>query len=299
MLQPLADLDIPARLLGRAFGLEALLAVREEIGLAHPPLRAEMARRVCKRLSWRTAAGRDALMSARVALLRLHAKGLIDLPAPRNGNGNGKIWQSSGRQLGPQQAVESSLSALRPIDLQLVREPQQSGLWNSLIGQYHYLGHSNLPGAQLRYLIYGSQKLLGAIGFGAAAWSLALRDQFIGWSPSQRQHSLHLVLNNARFLILPWVRVANLASHVLARAAQQLPTDFQTRYGWRPVLLETFVQAPYAGTCYRAAQWIYLGQTRGRGKKGPHPLAGATPVPIKHLWVCPLARHFRRTLCSQ
>ena len=238
-------------------------------------------------------------MSARVALVRLQAKGLIQLPAPRNGNGNGKAWRPNGGELVPMQGLESSLSALRPIDLELVREPEQSRLWNRLIAKYHYLGHSNLPGAQLRYLIYGSKRLLGAIGFGAAAWSLALRDQFIGWSALQRQRSLHLVLNTARFLILPSVGVPHLASHVLARCARQLPADFETRYGWRPVLLETFVQAPYAGTCYRAAQWIYLGQTRGRGKKGPHPLAGATPVPLKDLWVCPLVRHFRRTLCPQ
>ena len=143
MLQPPADLDVPARLLGRAFGPEALLAVQEEIRIAHPPLRAEIARRVCKRLSWRTPAGRDALMSARVALVRLQAKGLIQLPAPRNGNGNGKAWRPNGGELVPMQGLESSLSALRPIDLELVREPEQSRLWNRLIAQYHYLGHSN------------------------------------------------------------------------------------------------------------------------------------------------------------
>jgi hypothetical protein len=164
---------------------------------------------------------------------------------------------------------------------------------------YHYLGHANLPGAQLRYLIYGRDNLLGAIGFGAAAWSLSLREQFIGWTPAQRQRRLPWVLNQARFLILPWVRVAHLASHVLARAARQLPEDFGRRYGWRPVLLETFVQEPYAGACYRAAHWTYLGPTRGRGKKGPHPAAGQSPLPVKHLWVYPLVRHFRRALCGE
>jgi hypothetical protein len=110
---------------------------------------------------------------------------------------------------------------------------------------------------------------------------------------------LGLVANQQRFLILPWVRTAQLASHVLARCAHQLPGDFSQRYGWRPVLLETLVQEPYRGTCYRAAQWIYLGPTRGRGKLGPHPVAGKSPVPVKQLWVYPLVRHFRRLLCSE
>lgn len=299
MLQDRLDENAPRRLLGRAFGPQALCAVREEIGLARPRLRAEIARRVCQRLAWQTPGGQDALMSARVALLRLAAKGLIELPAPRNGNGNGKPWHPPIGVVPPEPALGTCLSHLRPIDLQVVRDPEQSRLWNNLIAEYHYLGHSNLPGAQLRYLIYGRNHLLGALGFGAAAWSLSLRDQFIGWTPAQRQRSLPWVLNNARFLILPWVRVAHLASHILARCARQLPEDFSRRYGWRPVFLETFVQEPYPGTCYRAAQWIYLGATRGRGKKGPHPVAGKTPVPVKHLWVYPLGQHFRRALCSE
>jgi hypothetical protein len=299
MLQDRLDQNPPARLLGRPFGPQALSAIREEISLARPRLRAEIARRVCQRLAWRNPRGQDALMSARVALLRLQAKGLIELPAPRNGNGNGKPWSAAIETLPPEQSLGASLSGLRPVELRVVSDPPQSRLWNSLIAQYHYLGHSNLPGAQVRYLIYARNQLLGAIGFGAAAWALSLRDQWIGWTPAQRRRSLPLVLNNARFLILPWVRVPHLASHLLARCARQLPADFSRRYGWSPALLETFVQDPYPGACYRAAQWIYLGRTRGRGKKGPHPLAGQTPVPVKHLWVYPLARHFRCALCSE
>lgn len=299
MQQQEANKSIPAQLLGRGFGPEALGAIQEEIRSARPWLRAEVARRVCKRLGWRTPAGQDALMSARVALLRLEAKGLVALPPPRNSNGNGRVWQPTSSIVPPAQPLEVNLAELRPIELQVVTSPEQSRLWNSLIAQHHYLGHSNLPGAQLRYLIHGHKHLLGAIGFGAAAWSLSLRDRFIGWTDCQRRRSLPLVLNNARFLILPWVRVANLASHILARCAQQLPTDFSKRYGWSPVLLETFVQEPYRGTCYRAAQWAYIGKTRGRGKKGPHPIHGQTPVPIKHLWVFPLVRRFRQALCTE
>jgi hypothetical protein len=126
-----------------------------------------------------------------------------------------------------------------------------------------------------------------------------LRDRFIGWTAVQRQRALPLVLNNARFLLLPWIRVAHLASHTLARCVEQLPMDFCARYGWRPVLLETFVQEPYRGTCYRAARWIHLGPTQGRGKKGPHGKADQTPVPVKQLWVYPLVPDFRQALGTE
>jgi hypothetical protein len=179
----------------------------------------------------------------------------------------------------------------------LVAGPEQSKLWNSLIENYHYLGHENLPGAQVRYLLYGSgQRLLGAIGFGAAAWKLAPRDQWIGWNSEQRRRGLDLVLNNARFFIGPWVRVANLAGHLLGQCAGRLSEDFQQRYGWRPVLLETFVEAHFAGHCYRAANWICLGQTQGRGKKGAHRVDGKSPLPVKQIWIYPLRPDWRAEL---
>lgn len=299
MRQQRAAHSIPAQVLGRPFGPAALCAVREEIASANPCLRAEIARRVCQRLGWRTPGGQDALMSARVALLRLQAKGLIELPAPRNSNGNGKVWRPRLGLEPPAQPLEANLRKLRPVELQIVSTPEQSELWNSLVARYHYLGHANLPGAQLRYLVYAGQEILGAIGFGAAAWSLAARDRFIGWTAAQRQRALPRVLNNARFLLLPWVRVAHLASHLLGRCARRLPMDFWARYGWRPVLLETFVQEPYRGTCYRAAGWIDLGRTQGRGKKGPHPKGEQTPVPLKHVWVYPLVSDFRSALCLE
>ena len=177
---------------------------------------------------------------------------------------------------------------------------EPSKLWNSLIEHYHYRGHANLPGAQLRYLLYGSgQRLLGAIGFGASAWKLAPRDRWIGWNGGQRRRGLDLVLNNARFLIGPWVKVANLAGHLLGQCVRRLPEDFQQRYGWRPVLLETFVESPFVGRSYRAANWIYLGQTQGRGKKGAHPVDGQSPLPVKQLWVYPLRSDFRAHLASR
>jgi hypothetical protein len=149
----------------------------------------------------------------------------------------------------------------------------------------------------VRYLLFGSgQRLLGAIGFGAAAWKLAPRDQWIGWDSEQRRHGLDLVLNNARFLIGPWVKVPNLAGHLLGQCVRRLPQDCQQRYGWEPVLLETFVQTRFEGRSYRAANWICLGQTQGRGKKGAHPVDGQSPLPLKQIWVYPLRADWRAQL---
>lgn len=290
---------IPDRLLGRPFGSEALERIRQLTRQSEPRLRAEIARRVCEHLGWVNPGGRPALMSARVALLQLQELGLIELPPPRGGNGNGRRCRAGPEPWARAQCTtgEGSADQLEPVILQGVGDRQQSALWNGLIARHHYLGHSNLPGAQVRYLVYARGHLAGAIGFGAAAWHIAAREAFIGWTPAQRRSHLHLILNNARFAILPWARVKNLASKILGLCARQLPEDFQARYGWTPVLLETFVeQNLFAGTCYRAANWIGLGSTQGRGKKGPHNQHGKTAVPVKAIWVYPLDPQFRRRL---
>ena len=169
-------------------------------------------------------------------------------------------------------------------------------VWGGLeyIQRYHYLGHKLLPGAQIRYFVYSQNQRIALLGFAAAAWQTAPRDDYIGWNHKQRQKNLHLIVNNARFLILPWIKSHNLASRILAMSAKMLPQHWQEQYGYRPVLLETFVEKPrFKGTCYRAANWVFLGQTKGRGKLGP---AGKQSVPIKDLLVYPLDRHFRDLL---
>jgi len=170
----------------------------------------------------------------------------------------------------------------------------QSRLWNEYIYRYHYLGYTILPGAQLRYFVTAGEQLLALLGFAASAWQCAPRDRYIGWSHTQRMRNLHLIVNNSRFLILPWIRSKNLASKILALAARTLPQHWQQRYAYRPVLMETFVDTErFSGTCYRATNWQYVGQTKGRGKLGP---AGKRSVPIKDLWLYPLDPDFRRRL---
>ena len=185
-------------------------------------------------------------------------------------------------------------SRLSPLRLEQVKHKAPSRLWNEYIHRYHYLGHKLLPGAQLRYFVYTNNQLIALLGFGAAAWQTAPRDHYIGWSHEQRQNNLHLIVNNARFLILPWIRSHNLASKIVSMVARALPDHWQAQYGYRPVLLETFVEKPrFKGTCYKAANWVLLGQTKGRGKLGP---SGKQSVPIKDLLVYPLDRHFRNLL---
>ena len=175
-------------------------------------------------------------------------------------------------------------------------QPGQSRLWNEYIHRYHYLGYKTLPGAQRRYFVNSGNRLLALLGFGASAWQIAPRDRFIGWSHQQRQKNLHLIVNNARFLILPWVQSKNPASMTLARVAHQLPDDWEERYHYRPVLMETFVDKErFAGTCYKAANWISVGETQGRGKLGP---AGKQSVPIKLIWLYPLVSNFRAVLAQ-
>ena len=160
--------------------------------------------------------------------------------------------------------------------------------------QHHYLGYCPMAGAQLRYLLFNGSRLLGGLGFGASAWSLADRDRLIGWSSPQRQRNLHLVLNNHRFLLLPWVHCPNLASRVLGLVCRRLAADWFSHYGYRPVLLETFVQLPrFTGTAYRAANWRYVGLTKGRGKLEKHHQA---VLPQKAIFLYPLRPDFKEIL---
>jgi len=217
--------------------------------------------------------------------------GLIELPAPpTQGQSVPFVRPAQAQPEAPLEGVVHELTGLR---LAMV-ERASSALWNEYMDRYHYLGYKPLPGAQLRYFAYAGDRLVGLLGFQAAAWKSAARDEWIGWSREQRHRNLRGVVNNARFLILPWVRVASLASKLLSMAARVLPAHWERRYGYRPVLLETFVERDrFTGTCYRAANWTCVGETQGRGKLGDHRLG---QVPVKTVWVYPLAKDCRGRL---
>jgi len=283
--------------LGRPFGEAALRIVREELDASGGACRAELARRVCRQLDWRTPGGAWSLMSARVALLRLHRHGLIRLPAPRNGNGNAValVPRPAQTDFGPAPCIER-VDQLPGLHLQAVEQRAHSDIYNALIARHHYLGFSPMAGAQMRYLIGWEAGWLGALGFGAAAWQLAPRDRFIGWNSQRRRQGLHRIVNNSRFLLLPWVRCANLASKVLAMGLRRLAEDFHARYGYAPVLVESFVEeGRFAGTSYRAANWTCVGWTQGRGKLGQR---DQPRLARKAIWLYALNSRFRKVLAG-
>jgi len=280
---------------GRVFGPQEIERVRAIIR-AHPQVsRQQLSYRVCEVFGWRKPDGSLKDMSCRVALLRMHREGLIELPPPSHKVNPCRSFGQRTAQAEPGPLLEAAVHELGALRLERV-ERKTGALWNEYIDRYHYLGYKPLPGAQLRYFAYaGGERLVGLLGFGAAAWKTGPRDEWIGWSREQRRRNLGAVVNNARFLILPWVRVKGLASKLLAMAARGLPEDWAGCYGYRPVLLESFVEVErFQGTCYRAANWTCVGQTQGRGKLGDHRLA---QVPIKTVWVYPLVRDFRERLC--
>jgi hypothetical protein len=264
----------------------------------HPQARrALLSRLVCEQIGWRRNDGRLKDMSCRVAMLRMQDDGLLRLPPPRNGNNNGKpylrrtLWAEPGDPI-----LAASPKQLGKLQLQIVTERHDSHLHNEYLDRYHYLGYQPLPGDQLRNFVLADERIVALLSVGAAAWKTQPRDRFIGWTPKQREQRLHLVTNNARFLILPWVRCNNLASCILAMASRRIADDWQRQYGYRPVLLETFVEQPrFRGTCYHAANWILVGQTKGRGKLDVH---NEALLPKKTIWVYPLDRNFRSVLSA-
>jgi hypothetical protein len=286
--------DTTKRYSGRSFADEDIERIRHLIQ-DHPQAnRQRLSYLVCEAFDWRKPHGGLKDMSCRVALLRMHRQGLIELPPPTRKVNPCRAFPRRTVQAEPQGRFEAAVHELQDLHLDLVQR-QDSALWNEYIDRYHYLGYKPLPGAQLRYFAYAGQRVVGMLGFGAAAWKTGPRDTWIGWSRAQRHRNLWGIVNNARFLILPWIRVHCLASKLLSMAARRLPADWEQRYGYRPVLLESFVETGrFQGTCYRAANWRCVGHTQGRGKLGDHRIG---QVPIKAVWVYPLVRDFRAALC--
>jgi uncharacterized protein DUF4338 len=286
--------ELSYRYCGRLFTGEEIDRIRRLIASDRKWNRAQLSRLVCGELGWIRPGGRRKEMSCRVAMLRMERDGLFTLPPPQKGNGNGNNRPRLTSASDPGETIALGAGALGDLTFSAVSTQHDSRLWNELVERYHYLGYKPLPGAQMRYLVYAGPRLLSALGFGAAAWKVAPRDHFIGWSPEQRTRNLHLIVNNARFLILPWVTSKNLASRILAGVAKQLPQDWEQRYAYRPFLLETFVQKDrFTGASYRAANWTHVGQTQGRGKldrKHRHSL------PLKDVFLYPLHKRFRQRL---
>ena len=280
---------------GRVFSKEEIDAIRRIIVGQPPSNRTQISRRVCEVLDWRKPNGTLKDMSCRVALLRMQDDGLLILPPPKQKNGNGKRWRRRTGAAEPGLPVDAPAGALGELHLEMVTAGTDSQLWNEYIDRYHYLGYTPLPGAQIRYFALARGQIVALLSFSAAAWKIEPRDTFVGWTAGQREKNLHGVVNNSRFLILPWIRSKNLATRLLSAAQRQIEADWEARYAYRPVLLETFVEVErFRGTCYKAANWTCVGMTKGRGKLD---VKNEYAKPVKSIWLLPLTRDFRRVLC--
>ena len=257
---------------GHEVGVEDLGLIREVVGRFGGLSRGELAETVCELLAWTRPTGRLKGRECRAFLERLEAAGAITLPGKRIGRPVGSRTRVPVTVRGDAQAeITGTVRDIAPIVIERVETPDDRLLFRELVGRHHYLGHTVPFGAHLRYLVYASQpqrSVVACVQFSSPAWRMASRDAWIGWDEATRATHLPRVVNNSRFLILPWVRVRNLASTILSRVARQLPADWAARYGTTPVLLETLVDpARFDGASYRAANWTVVGRTTGGGRR--------------------------------
>jgi hypothetical protein len=249
---------------------------------------------LCKQWDWRQPNGRLKDMACRELLLTLSRKGLITLPPRLISAHNDKRNRSIPVVEIEQNPLNGNPSQLPPVKLKLVRNTPLEPLYNSLVQQYHYLGYRQIVGNHLKYIAFIEEQPVACIGWGSAAWSVKSRDCFIGWNKSTKEKSLHLMANNTRFLILPWISVKYLASKVLALNAKRISEDWIHIYNHPIHLLETFVEKErFKGTCYKAANWIRVGQTKGTAKQGHDHLFHGN---IKDIYLYPLSKDFRKKL---
>lgn len=286
---------------GRRVGALELEQVRQLLA-AHPDWsRRRLSEQLTLLWDWRNGTGQLKDMAARTLLLKLEQRGWIVLP-PRRQKPVNRMRQKRVPALLPVPLpLEQPLATLLPLAItEVSAQARQRALCEALLHQHHYLSHRSSVGENLQYLVSDQQaRPLACVLFGAAAWQCADRDGYIGWDAATRARNLPLLANNARFLVLPWVRVPHLASHVLGRIARRLSQDWQLKYGHPIYLLESFVERErFAGICYRAANWVRVGQTKGRTRQNR---ADGTrhQAPIKEIYLCPLHPRFRERLQGQ
>jgi len=259
--------------------------------------RHELALTLCEHLEWTTASGSPKVTACLGLLEKLEARGRVQVQAARPYRLSARAERRHGERTDPpSQRLEGRFSDLGEVRLEMVSGRGQTELWNEYVERYHYLGYRKPFGCPLRYFVLAELGLVGCVLVAGAAKAVGRRDRWIGWSHAARMKHLPWVVNNTRFLILPWVRVRHLASHVLGQLQRRVRVDFLDRWGYRPVLLETFVDPQrFQGTCYRAAGWIELGETTGSGLARPGCTYTTTP---KRIFVRPLVAEFRQRLCT-
>ena len=282
---------------GRRLESADLDRIRQLIAANPDWSRRRLSEALCAEWDWRNGRGRLKDMATRSLLVKLEARGLVELPPRRRVASNRMRSQAITPQAWDPTAIEVTFRQLGPLAISEVsRDPQARGRFAAALAEFHYLGFTGTIGENLQYTVSDSGgRLLGCLLFGSPAWKCSARDRYIGWTVEQRTQHLHLVTNNTRFLILPYVRVPHLASWFLGQALRRLSSDWQQKYGHPICLVETFVERQrFAGTCYRAANWIRVGETTGRSRQDRH---HELDVPIKDVYLYPLHPRFRQELC--
>ena len=283
---------------GRAISIEELDGIRDLIAQHPQASRWRLSKLLCEAWDWRHANGSLRDVYARGLMLALHRGGHIELPARKQAPRKhpGRRRHPATDILVDRRAIRGSLRELGAVSFRQVRRRGAEPIFDGLIESYHYLGYTQPVGEHLKYLVYAGDRPVACLAWSSAPWHMGPRDQFIGWRPAVRRRNLHLLAYNTRFLILPWVEVRHLASHILGRMARHLSADWEALYGHPIYYLETFVDRErFAGTCYRAANWRCLGQTTGRGIKDK---VHKVTLSIKDVLGYPLRRDFRRRLCE-
>lgn len=274
-------------------------AARETVRLCSGLSRLELARTICEHWDWVTASGSHKVTACLKVLEEWERRGLLQLPGKRRMT-RWNTDQASGAKVtqrtNPGTPLVGRLSEVGSVWLELVQDQGAGRLWNEYVDRYHYLGYRQPVGCFLRYFIQSAAGLLGCVLMAGAAKAMRRRDQWIGWDRQCRRENLPWVINNTRLLIFPWVRLRHLGSHVLGRLAWKVGADWQQRWGYRPLLMETFVDpVKFRGTCYQAAGWIELGRTTGRGLARVGGVYQSTP---KIIYVKALAEDVRQRLCA-
>jgi hypothetical protein len=286
---------------GRIVKGSDLVFIRQLIADNPSASRRVLSKKLCEAWNWRQANGALRDMVCRSLMLALHRAGHIELPVVRQIPHNPLARRSAERQkpipaLVDATPLKEKLAAIRPLEFHQVRHTGEEPLFNSLLDQYHYLGYAQPVGEHLKYIIYALGRPIACIAWSSAPRHLGPRDRFIGWTKEARRKNIRFLAYNTRYLILPFVEVEHLASHLLGRMAQRISEDWNHLYGHPIHYLETFVDpGRFRGTCYRAANWKVLGLTTGRGKDAPTKKPNRS---IKEVLGCPLTKNFRTRLCE-
>jgi DNA-binding PadR family transcriptional regulator len=283
---------------GREITAQELEDIKETVSMFQRLSRVELAQTIAENLQWYRASGTNKVDASLKLLEKLESQGFLKLPEKRIKSKytiKKKILITDKTE--PQPEISCKLNKLYPVELEIVKDKDIAALWKEYVSRYHYLGYNKPFGYTLRYFIKSELGRLGCVLFSGAAKSMGTRDSWIGWTEKQRLNNLAWVINNSRFLIFPWVRVQNLASHVFGQINRQISAHWQESWGYSPVLMETFVDpVHYRGTCYNAANWQYLGLTTGQGLLRKGKSYSTTP---KKILVKPLTKNFRDLLCSE